>query len=297
MTMFPGVAHRARHALPRRRRRPRGARERWSSDQIAGGIDGLVPVRLDRRVGDADARRARRGRRAWWSSGARGRVPVIAGTGSNSTAEAIRLTRGAEEAGADAALLISPYYNKPTQDGIYRHYAAIAEATALPLIVYNIPGRTGVEHRRRDDGAPRRASTNIVGVKEATGSLDQVPDVIAARGRRTSRSTPATTRSRCRSSRVGGTGVISVVANVVPAQMVELADACRAATTWPRARDAALPAAAAHPRAVPRDQSDPGQGGAGAARLLPRRAPPAADAAPEPNREPLRVVLHELGLV
>src|ERR1043166_2557639 len=73
---------------------------------------------------------------------ARGRVPVIAGTGSNSTAEAIRLTRGAEEAGADAALLISPYYNKPTQEGIYRHYAAVAEASRLPLIVYNIPGRS-----------------------------------------------------------------------------------------------------------------------------------------------------------
>src|SRR5438045_7616085 len=74
---------------------------------------------------------------------ARGRVPVIAGTGSNSTAEATRLTRGAEEAGADAALLISPYYNRPTQEGIYRHYAAVAEASRLPLIVYNIPGRTG----------------------------------------------------------------------------------------------------------------------------------------------------------
>src|SRR5881409_1469068 len=73
----------------------------------------------------------------------RRRLPVIAGTGSNSTAEAIRLTRGAEEAGADAALLISPYYNKPTQEGIYRHFAAVAEASLLPLIVYNIPGRTG----------------------------------------------------------------------------------------------------------------------------------------------------------
>ena len=93
-------------------------------------------------------------------------MPVIAGTGSNSTAEAIRLTRGAEEAGADGALLISPYYNKPTQEGIYRHYAAVAEATKLPLIVYNIPARTASniapetigapgahpEHRRREGG-------------------------------------------------------------------------------------------------------------------------------------------------
>src|SRR5262245_39912761 len=92
---------------------------------------------------------------------ARGRVPVIAGTGSNSTAEAIRLTRGAEDAGADAALLISPYYNKPTQEGIYRHYVAVAEATKLPVIVYNIPGRT---------------SSNIT--PETLGRLSRVPNIV-----------------------------------------------------------------------------------------------------------------------
>ena len=112
---------------------------------------------------------------------ARGRVPVIAGTGSNSTAEAIRLTRGAEEAGADGALMISPYYNRPTQEGIYRHYVAVAEATKLPLIVYNIPGRTASNITAETIARLARVP-NIVGVKEATGSLAQVIETIAAAG-------------------------------------------------------------------------------------------------------------------
>src|SRR2546425_5055953 len=112
---------------------------------------------------------------------ARGRVPVIAGTGSNSTAEAIRLTRGAEEAGADGALLISPYYNKPTQEGIYRHYAAVAEATRLPIILYNIPGRTASNMTPETIGRLSRIA-NIVGVKEASGSLAQVLEIIEASG-------------------------------------------------------------------------------------------------------------------
>src|SRR5207244_8015316 len=112
---------------------------------------------------------------------ARRRVPVIAGTGSNSTAEAIRLTRGAEEAGADAALLISPYYNKPTQEGLYRHYAAVAEATRLPIILYNIPGRTASNMTPETIGRLSRIG-NIVGVKEASGSLAQVLEVIEASG-------------------------------------------------------------------------------------------------------------------
>src|ERR1700752_1131133 len=112
---------------------------------------------------------------------ARGRVPVIAGTGSNSTAEAVRLTRGAEEAGANGALLISPYYNRPTQEGIYRHYVAVAEATKLPLIVYNIPGRAASNIAPETLGRLARVP-NIVGVKEATGSLAQVIETIAAVG-------------------------------------------------------------------------------------------------------------------
>ncbi len=114
---------------------------------------------------------------------AAGRVPVIAGTGSNSTSEAIRLTREAEAAGASGALLITPYYNKPSQDGLYQHYRAVAEGSHLPLIVYNIPGRTACTIETPT--LARLAEIgNIVAVKESTGSLDRAMDAIAACGSR-----------------------------------------------------------------------------------------------------------------
>jgi 4-hydroxy-tetrahydrodipicolinate synthase len=106
----------------------------------------------------------------------RKRVPVVAGTGSNSTAEAIRLTAAAAEMGADGALLISPYYNKPTQEGIFKHYKMIAQSVALPLIIYNIPGRTG-SNIMPETMARLCEVRNIVGVKEASGSMDQVSDI------------------------------------------------------------------------------------------------------------------------
>jgi 4-hydroxy-tetrahydrodipicolinate synthase len=154
---------------------------------------------------------------------ARGRVPVIAGSGSNSTAEAIRLTRGAEDAGADAALLISPYYNKPTQEGIYRHYVAVAEATKLPIIVYNIPGRTASNISAETMGRLSRVP-NITGVKEASGSLAHVIDIIAAAG-------PdfgvyaGDDILTLPIMAAGGKGVISVTANVAPREFADLATA------------------------------------------------------------------------
>src|SRR5262252_9616510 len=148
--------------------------------QIAGGVHGVVPcgstgesATLTHDEHIAIVREVVRL--------VRGRVPVIAGTGSNSTAEAIRLTRAAEEAGADGALLISPYYNKPTQDGIFQHYAAVAEATRLPLLVYNIPVRTASNITAETMGRLSRIP-NVVGVKEASGSLAHVIDIIAAAG-------------------------------------------------------------------------------------------------------------------
>src|SRR5689334_24175675 len=148
--------------------------------QIAAGIHGLVPCGSTGEAAtlthDEHVAVVREVVRV-----ARGRVPVIAGTGSNSTAEAIRLTRGAEEAGADGALLISPYYNKPTQDGIYHHYGAVAEATKLPLIVYNIPGRTASNITAETMGRLSRIPS-VVGVKEASGSLAHVNDNIAESG-------------------------------------------------------------------------------------------------------------------
>ncbi|MGZ8484153.1 MAG: 4-hydroxy-tetrahydrodipicolinate synthase, partial [Candidatus Binatia bacterium] len=111
------------------------------------------------------------------------RVPVIAGTGSNSTDEAVRLTQEAERSGADGALMISPYYNRPTQEGIYQHYKKVASAVGIPLIVYNIPGRTG--SKIEPETLARLAEiTNVAGVKEATGSVDQAIDVIRLCGDR-----------------------------------------------------------------------------------------------------------------
>ncbi len=143
-----------------------------------------------------------------------GRIPVIAGTGSNSTAESIALTCAARDAGATAALLISPYYNKPTQEGIYRHYAMIAERSEFPLIVYNIPGRTGSKIEATTI-ARLAEIEHIVGLKEATGSLDEVQEVLRLCGDKLevysgddSLTLPVIA--------VGGVGVISVVANVAP---------------------------------------------------------------------------------
>src|SRR5579862_1547406 len=113
----------------------------------------------------------------------RRRVPVIAGTGSNSTAEAIRLTASARAMGADGALMISPYYNKPTQDGIFRHYKTIAAAVDLPIIVYNIPGRTA-SNILPETVARLAEIKNIVGIKEASGSMDQSSDILKMCGGR-----------------------------------------------------------------------------------------------------------------
>ena len=190
--------------------------------QIAGGINALVPcgstgeaATLTHEEHLAVVREVVRV--------ARGRVPVIAGTGSNSTAEAIRLTRGAEEAGADAALLISPYYNRPTQEGIYRHYAAVAEATKLPLIVYNIPVRTA-SNITPETIARLARIPNVVGVKEASGSLAQVIEVIAAAGPDFAVYSGDDILSLPIMA-AGGKGAISVGANLLPREFAGFCDA------------------------------------------------------------------------
>ncbi len=154
----------------------------------------------------------------------RGRVAVIAGTGSNSTAEAVAITRHAKEAGADGALLISPYYNKPTQEGIIAHYRTIAEETGLPLIVYNIPGRTGSNILPATQ-ARMAEIDGIVGVKEASGDIVQMSQVIA--------SCPDDFSVLAGDDAlilplmaVGGKGVISTSSNLVPAELIAIYDAC-----------------------------------------------------------------------
>jgi 4-hydroxy-tetrahydrodipicolinate synthase len=166
---------------------------------------------------------------------AAGRIPVVAGTGSNSTAEAIDMTVHAARAGADAALLVSPYYNKPTQEGLYRHFRAIAEAAPdLPMIPYNIQGRTAI-NVETETMARLAQIPNIVGVKEASGSLDQMTAVVLACGPDFSVLSGDDTLTLPLMS-VGGRGVISVVANFLPREVAELTHAALEGD-WKRARD------------------------------------------------------------
>lgn len=146
-----------------------------------------------------------------------GRVPVIAGTGANSTTEAIDLTRCAKAAGADACLLVTPYYNKPTQEGIYLHHKAVAEAVDIPQILYNVPGRTACDMLPETVGR-LAAVPNIVGVKEATGDLSRVGKIraLAGPGFAIYSGDDATARELML---LGGQGVISVTANVAPGPM------------------------------------------------------------------------------
>lgn len=161
------------------------------------------------------------------------RVPVIAGTGSNSTAEAIRLTKHAWKAGVDAALIVCPYYNRPTQEGLYLHYRAIAEEVPIPIIVYNIQGRTGV-NMSTETLARLAQIPNIVGVKEASGSLKQMSDVIGQCGPDFSVLSGDDIFTLGLLA-IGGKGVISVVSNVVPQDMAAMVDAF-AAGDLPKAR-------------------------------------------------------------
>lgn len=193
--------------------------------QIAAGVDGVVPCGS---TGEAATLSHAEHQRVVEVAvaAARGRVHVLAGTGSNNTVEAIQLTQHAKEAGADGALLISPYYNRPTQDGIVVHYAEIARRTSFPLVVYNIPGRTG--SNILPSTIARLAEVDqIVGVKESCGDLNQISHVIA--------SVPDSFAvlagddwATLSMLALGGKGVISTIGNVAPGEVVDLVRAFRA---------------------------------------------------------------------
>ena len=187
--------------------------------QVEAGVDGIVPCGSTGESATLSHDEHHRVVRISVEA-ARGRIQVVAGTGSNSTREAIELTREAKAAGADGALLISPYYNKPTQEGIYEHYAAIARETRFPLLAYNIPGRTA-SNIAPETLARLSQLEHVVGVKEACGDIEQMSRVVA----------------RCRDDfsvlsgddgytlpllAVGGRGVISTTSNVAPREMCEL---------------------------------------------------------------------------
>jgi 4-hydroxy-tetrahydrodipicolinate synthase len=201
--------------------------------QIDAGVDGIVPCgstgesatlshEEHERVIEIAVDQARR------------RVPVVAGTGSNATAEAIRLTTHAREVGADAVLMISPYYNKPTQDGIYQHYKAVAAAVDIPIVVYNIPGRTG------SNIAPETISRlaeikRIVAVKEASGVMDQTSDILRLCGDRIAILSGDDSLTLPIMA-LGGKGVIATISNVMPREIHELAAAALAGD-FARARE------------------------------------------------------------
>jgi 4-hydroxy-tetrahydrodipicolinate synthase len=209
------------------------ALRRLVDEQIRAGIDGLVPVGTTGesptltndehiRVIEIVVQEAHK------------RVPVIAGSGANSTREAIELTAAAKAVGADGTLQVTPYYNKPTQDGLYRHFKAIIDAVSLPTIVYNVPGRTGCD--LLPETIARLCELPLmVGVKEATGSLQRAAQIIARVGDRLA-VLSGDDATAFPVYAIGGQGCISVVSNVAPADMAAMWDAA-VAGNWTKARE------------------------------------------------------------
>ncbi|HTV42506.1 MAG TPA: 4-hydroxy-tetrahydrodipicolinate synthase [Candidatus Sulfotelmatobacter sp.] len=202
------------------------ALERFIDFQIKGRVDGLVPAGTTGESStlgyqeniDVVARAVKF---------ARGKIKIIAGTGANATAEATYLTRAAEEAGADASLQVAPYYNRPTQEGLHQHFKAVASVTSLPILLYNIPGRCGVEIAIDTVKRLAESCKNIVGIKESAGSCDRVSQLRAALG-------PDFVILSGDDSlilpfmSVGAQGVISVASNIIPREISEMVKLFRA---------------------------------------------------------------------
>ncbi len=195
----------------------------WHVEQ---GTDGLAPAGTTGECPTLDHEEHERVIAAVCEQAA-GRIKVMAGTGSNSTREAIRLTRAARKAGADGALMVGPYYNKPTQEGYYRHFAAVAEACDLPIVLYNIPGRTA-SNILPETIARLAELPSIVAVKEATGSLDQASHVASLCNITILSGDDSLTLPLMS---VGGRGVVSVVGNIVPRDLKALVSAYDAGKT------------------------------------------------------------------
>lgn len=188
--------------------------------QIESGIDGIVPVGT---TGESPTLSYEEHKQVIKHviEVADGRVPVIAGTGSNSTAEAIELTDYAKKIGAEASLQVCPYYNKPTQEGFYQHFKAIAEEVDIPLVLYNIPGRCGGTGLAIETVERLAKIENVVAIKEATGSLDFVSEIAQRTDLTILSGDDSLTLPICS---VGGKGVISVVANIVPSDVKAMTD-------------------------------------------------------------------------
>ncbi|MEX0652843.1 MAG: 4-hydroxy-tetrahydrodipicolinate synthase [Phycisphaeraceae bacterium] len=191
--------------------------------QIEQGIDGLVPVGT---TGESPTLSHDEHRRVIEKTieAAGGKVKVIAGTGSNATQEALELTRHAKQAGADAALMVNPYYNKPSQEGLYRHFMTVADQVDLPIVLYNIPGRTAIQLTAETIARLARHA-NIVAVKEATGSMDMASEIaMRCEGQQMDILSGDDSLTLPLMS-IGATGVVSVVSNILPARVKALVDA------------------------------------------------------------------------
>jgi len=200
-----------------------GALERIVKMQIKGGVDGIVPVGTTGESPTVDmAEHVRIIELSVKFAGKK--IKVLAGTGGNATSEAIFLTQAAEKAGADGSLQVAPYYNKPTQEGLFQHFRAVARSTKLPIVLYSIPGRCGVEIGIETVKRLAREYKNIVGIKEAGGSCDRVSQLRAALGENFTILSGDDSLTLPFMS-VGAHGVVSVASNVIPkevAQMVKL---------------------------------------------------------------------------
>jgi 4-hydroxy-tetrahydrodipicolinate synthase len=202
------------------------ALERLIKSQVKGGVDGVVPVGTTGEsptVSYEEHVQIIRLAVKFVS----GRVKVLAGSGANSTTEAIYLTKEAEKAGADGSLQVAPYYNKPTQEGLFQHFRAIAKATKLPIILYSIPGRCGIEIGIDTVKRLAAACKNIVGIKEAGGSCDRVSQLRAALGPKFEILSGDDSLTLPFMS-VGAQGVISVASNVIPREVSNMVNAYRA---------------------------------------------------------------------
>jgi 4-hydroxy-tetrahydrodipicolinate synthase len=201
--------------------------------QIERGVDGIVSVGTTGESATLDMDEHARVIAATVKA-ARGRVPVIAGAGGNSTTEALSLTAASERAGADALLHVTPYYNRPSQEGLYQHFKTIARATKLPIILYNVPTRTACD-LLTDTVARLADEPNVVGIKDATGNLVRGAELVARVGDRVA-VLSGDDGTALPLYAIGGRGVISVVSNVAPREMSEMWDAAKAGR-WDRARE------------------------------------------------------------
>ncbi|HJO08675.1 MAG TPA: 4-hydroxy-tetrahydrodipicolinate synthase [Verrucomicrobiota bacterium] len=192
-------------------------------EQVRGGVDGIVPVGTTGEspsLGFAEHIRVIE----LAVQAAKGRVKVLAGTGANSTAEAIHLTKAAEAAGVDGSLQVAPYYNKPTQEGVFQHFKKIARSTKLPIILYSIPGRCSIAIEVSTVQRLTKVCKNIVGIKEAGGDPDRVSRLRAALGQRFTILSGDDVLTLPFMA-VGAVGVISVASNIIPRQIVKMVDA------------------------------------------------------------------------